>query len=99
MLILFALVFGFVVPVSCLLILGRAPDGAHVREKMNLSSHGDRYREALGHFDDVLQGTIKKWISYPEGVYICTNNLDRRSDADAGAVFSCEEVEASSEVM
>lgn len=50
-------------------MLDRAPDGAHVREKMNLSSHGKRFREALGHFDDELHTTEKARIRYPEGVY------------------------------
>lgn len=47
----------------------RAPEGAHVRDKMNLSHHGKRYREAFGHFDDELHSTSKAWIAYPEGVY------------------------------
>lgn len=51
-------------------MLDRAPDGAHVREKMNLSSHGKRYGEALGHFDGELHTTEKTWIRYPEGMHI-----------------------------
>ncbi|KAJ5661728.1 cofilin [Penicillium maclennaniae] len=45
-----------------------APEGSHVRDKMNLSHHGKRFRDAFGHFDDELHSTYKEWISYPEVV-------------------------------
>ncbi|KAJ5126121.1 cofilin [Penicillium atrosanguineum] len=45
-----------------------APEGSHVRDKMNLSRHGKRYRDMFGHFDDELHNTFKEWITYPKVV-------------------------------
>lgn len=46
----------------------RAPEGSHVRDKMNLSHHGKRFRDMFGQFDDESHSTFKEWITYPEGV-------------------------------
>ena len=63
-------------------MLDRAPDGAHVRGKMNLSSHGKKYQEALGHFDGELHTTEKAWLRYPEGVYNLVRFVGIKGDAD-----------------